>query len=210
MIALPLDSIKIGSRFRRDHGDIGALARNIEAVGLLHPVVVTPSNELVCGERRIHAARLLGWQEIPARIVDIDAIVLGEHAENELRKDFTVSERVAIGRAVEELLGERRGRPKENVQNVAQLPAGGKTRDIAAEKSGLGNAESNRQAKAIVEEGTPELIEVVHRGHVSISAAAVLIRLPRPEQCEILFGCSPLGGDRSRSGVPDAVWDVRV
>ena len=113
MIALPLDSIKIGSRFRRDHGDIGALARNIEAVGLLHPVVVTPSNELVCGERRIHAARLLGWQEIPARIVDIDAIVLGEHAENELRKDFTVSERVAIGRAVEESLGERRGRLKK-------------------------------------------------------------------------------------------------
>jgi ParB family transcriptional regulator, chromosome partitioning protein len=184
--ARPIDAIKIGSRFRQDHGDIAALARSIEAVGLLHPVVVTPSNELVCGERRIEAARLLGWQEIPARVVDIDAIVLGEHAENELRKDFTVSERVAIGRAVEESLGERRGRPKENVQNLAQLPAGGKTRDIAAEKSGFGNAESYRQAKAIVEKGTPELIEAVDRGYVSISAAAELSRLPRPEQCEIV------------------------
>jgi ParB family chromosome partitioning protein len=188
MTALPLDSIKIGSRFRQDHGDIGALARSIEAVGLLHPIVVTPSNELVCGERRIEAARLLGWQEIPARVMDIDAIVLGEHAENELRKDFTVSERVAVGRAVEESLGERRGRPKENVQNLAQLPAGGKTRDIAAEKSGFGNAESYRQAKAIVEKGTPELIEAVDRGYVSISAAAELSRLPRPEQCEIVAG----------------------
>ena len=30
---------------------------SIEAVELLHPIVVTPSNELVCGERRIEAAR---------------------------------------------------------------------------------------------------------------------------------------------------------
>ena len=118
--------------------------------------------------------------------MDIDAIVLGEHAENELRKDFTVSERVAIGGAVEVSLGERRGRPKENVQNLAQLPAGEKTRDIAAEKSGFGNAKSYRQAKAIVEKGTPELIEAVDRGYVSISAAAELSRLPRPEQCEIV------------------------
>jgi hypothetical protein len=31
MTALPLDSIKVGARFRQDHGDIGALARSIEA-----------------------------------------------------------------------------------------------------------------------------------------------------------------------------------
>ena len=97
---------------------------NIEAVGLLHPVVVTPSNELVCGERRIEAARLLGWQEIPVRVVNIEAIVFGEQAENELRKDFTMSERVAIGRAVEESLGERRGRPSEKNRNMLRnIPA---------------------------------------------------------------------------------------
>ncbi len=111
MTALPIDAIKIGSRFRQDLGDIAALARSIETIGLLHPIVITPSHELVCGERRIEAARQLGWQEIPAHIVDIVAIVLGEQAENEVRKDFTMSERVAIGRAVEVKLGERRGRP---------------------------------------------------------------------------------------------------
>jgi ParB family transcriptional regulator, chromosome partitioning protein len=186
MTALPLDAIKIGSRFRQDHGDVAALARSIEAVGLLHPVVVTPSNELVCGERRIEAARLLGWQEIPVRVVNIEAIVFGEQAENELRKDFTMSERVAIGRAVEESLGERRGRPsEENPQHVAEY-SGRETRDIAAGKSGFGNAETYRQAKAIVEKGTPELVEAVDRGDVSIRAAAELSRLPVPEQREIV------------------------
>jgi ParB-like nuclease domain len=165
--ALPIDSIKIGKRFRQENGDIPALARSIEAVGLLHAVVVTPSNELVCGERRIEAARLLGWQEIPVRVVNIEAIVFGEQAENELRKDFTVSERVAIGRAVEESLGERRGRPsEEKPQHFAEY-SGRETRDIAAGKSGFGNAETYRQAKVIVEKGacsrtTPSAPSVSH------------------------------------------------
>ena len=186
MSSLPLDSIKVGPRIRRDLGDIGALARSIEEIGLLHHIVVTPENDLVCGQRRIEAARLLGWQEIPARFVNIGAIVLGEQAENELRKDFTVSERVAIGTAVEAELGERRGRPSEvNPQNLAEY-SGRETRDIAAGKSGFGNGESYRQAKAIVEKGTPELIEAVDRGDVSINAGAQVARLPEPEQREIL------------------------
>ena len=41
MSARPLNSIKIGSRFRQDHGDIGALAQSIEAIGLLHPITVS-------------------------------------------------------------------------------------------------------------------------------------------------------------------------
>lgn len=70
--------------------------------------------------------------------------------------------RVAIGAAIEAELKatERRGRPKadngqaglleqENVQNFAQLD-GQKSRQIAAEKSGFGNAETYRQAKAVV------------------------------------------------------------
>jgi len=60
MSALPIDAIKIGSRFRQDNGDILALAESIEEIGLLHPIVVTPADELVCGERRIEAATLLG------------------------------------------------------------------------------------------------------------------------------------------------------
>jgi ParB family transcriptional regulator, chromosome partitioning protein len=88
---IALDSIKIDHRFRREMGDVAALARSIEEIGLLHPIVVTPANQLVCGARRLEAARLLGWRGIPARIVDIEAIVFGEQAENEVRKDFDMS-----------------------------------------------------------------------------------------------------------------------
>ena len=39
-----ISAITIGVRHRRDLGDIEGLAASIAEVGLLHPVVITPSN----------------------------------------------------------------------------------------------------------------------------------------------------------------------
>jgi hypothetical protein len=65
------------------------------------------------------------------------------------------TERVAIGLAVEESLGERRGRPKkENTQNFAELNQGKETAQVAAEKAGFGNKETYRQAKKVSNEAS--------------------------------------------------------
>jgi len=69
----PISSIKIGKRFRKDLGDIDALARSIKEVGLLHPIVITPNAELLAGQRRLEACRRLGWQKIPVRLIGIKA-----------------------------------------------------------------------------------------------------------------------------------------
>jgi ParB-like chromosome segregation protein Spo0J len=106
---VPITSIRIGTRHRKDQGDIEALAENIREIGLLHPPVVTPELELIAGERRLLACSLLQWTEVPVRFVNLQAVLLGEYAENEFRKDFTVSERVAIGQAIEAQLGNRQG-----------------------------------------------------------------------------------------------------
>jgi ParB family chromosome partitioning protein len=37
---IPVDSIKIGRRFRKDLGDIASLAEDIRQIGLLHPIVI--------------------------------------------------------------------------------------------------------------------------------------------------------------------------
>ena len=92
--------ISVGHRHRRDYGDIGALARNIESIGLLHPVVITPDGRLIAGARRIRAFKELGRDKIPVTVVDIEKIALGEYAENVERKDFTYAEAVKIWRAV--------------------------------------------------------------------------------------------------------------
>ncbi|HXX97183.1 MAG TPA: ParB N-terminal domain-containing protein [Candidatus Bathyarchaeia archaeon] len=67
--SVPIDSIKIGSRFRKDLGDIALLAENIREIGLLQPIVINQNHELISGLRRIEAFKL---SEIPAHIVNLD------------------------------------------------------------------------------------------------------------------------------------------
>jgi ParB/Sulfiredoxin domain len=62
---LPLAAIRVGARHRREFGNLDSLARSIDDIGLLHPIVVTPDGFLIAGERRLRAAAQLGWSEIP-------------------------------------------------------------------------------------------------------------------------------------------------
>jgi ParB family transcriptional regulator, chromosome partitioning protein len=98
---IPIDSIKSGSRFRKDLGDIASLAEDIRKIGLLHPIVINQNRELICGLRRIEAFKLLGKSEIPAHIVNLDDIAKGEISENTQRKDFSLEEIIQIKKAVE-------------------------------------------------------------------------------------------------------------
>jgi ParB-like chromosome segregation protein Spo0J len=65
---IPIDSIIVGEdRFRKDLGDIPALAESIEDIGyLIHPITVDGNRELLAGARRLAAFKHLGWKEIPA------------------------------------------------------------------------------------------------------------------------------------------------
>lgn len=69
-----------------------------------------------------------------------------EHDENELRKDFTPSERVAIGLAIERELGERRGGDQSKRENFNEW-SGRRTDEVAAEKSGFGNHNTYRATR---------------------------------------------------------------
>lgn len=118
-----IDDIIIGTRHRKDLGDIAGLARSIDDVGMLHPVVVRPDGILIAGERRIAAARMLGWTDIPATIIDLDAVMRGEIAENTQRKDFAPSEAVAIWQAMKSYQGQPRpetGRGEGRIDRAAR------------------------------------------------------------------------------------------
>jgi hypothetical protein len=173
-----LDAIRIGERIRHDFGDIDALAENIADVGLLHPVVLTPDYDLISGHRRILAYRKLKQQSIPARILDIDSIVKGEYAENELRKDFTLSERFAI---FEKLHVPRQGQRTDQLQANWPEVSGTQTRDIAAKQVGL-KPTTARRIGATVANGAPELVAAMDSGKLAPSVTAKLATLPLDEQ----------------------------
>ncbi len=113
--------IKVGDRFRKDMGDLDSLAASIKDVGLLQPIGIDSNYRLIFGERRLRACEILGLERIAARFIDV-AKLAAEHAENEVRKDFTAAERVAIAKAIEDELKatERRGRPKAVMEDESE------------------------------------------------------------------------------------------
>lgn len=102
-------------------------------------------------------------------------IIIGEYSENEFRKQFTASERVAIARAVEEELGNRQGQRTDNYPEVPR----GESRNIAARRAGFGSDFQYRQAAKVTEIGSPELIAAMDTGEVSIAAAEVIANQQR-------------------------------
>lgn len=184
---IPCSSIRIGERHRKDMGDLSALAASIAKQGLLQPIGINDENLLVFGDRRLRAIRdVLRRETILARVVHVTSIVAGEHDENELRKNFTPSERVAIADAIHEEMPERRGGNSEtNPHNYAEWK-GTETRTIAAQKAGLGSQFTYDQARRVIGNGTPELVAAMDAGTLSISAAARIATLAKDRQAEVL------------------------
>ncbi len=191
IMSVLVGKIAIGKRHRKDMGDLQELAQSIEAEGLLHPIGITPKNELIFGERRLRAvAEILGQDSIEAKVVKVSSIAAGEYAENEVRKDFTASERVAIGQTLEGELDNRQGQRTdlELPGRCPEVQPGQETREVLAQKVGFGNAREHERAKAVVAKGSKPLIEAMDRGDLPVSTAAKLADLPKADQAKALKG----------------------
>jgi len=47
------------------------LARSLKVDGLIQPIVINRNNNIIVGERRVRAAKKLGWTEIDAKIMNV-------------------------------------------------------------------------------------------------------------------------------------------
>lgn len=119
--------IRVRPRHRRDLGDLGSLKESISKIGLLHPVVISPTGLLIAGERRLKAIRDLKWDWVPVRVVhsldDALKALEAERDENTCRKDFAPSEAVALARDLEPL-----ERESAKARQAAAGPSTGKGR----------------------------------------------------------------------------------
>lgn len=156
---MQLDEIQVGFRYRKELGDLRALAQSIEEVGLLHPIVVTPEGRLIAGQRRLEACRLLGWHEVPVTVVDLYQAARGEAHENFVRKDLLPSEIVALKRAIEPLerraARERQGSRADLCHPPTVAEGQGDARDKIARYLGVGRTTIDR-AEAVVEAAEEE------------------------------------------------------
>jgi ParB family chromosome partitioning protein len=90
-----IDDIKVKKRVRKDLGDIDSLKESLKIYGLMNPITLNSKYQLIAGERRLQAAKELGWTHINANIIEninsVQALEM-ELEENNQRKEFTDEE----------------------------------------------------------------------------------------------------------------------
>ena len=202
MKPIAIADVKVGTRFRCDLGDLESLKASLADVGMLQPIGVTADAELVFGERRLEAAKALGWETVPAvtigNLADAAAYLRIERDENACRKDWTPSELVAVGKAIEKV--ERAESEKRRLTNLKQNKGSteresvphseGRTADKVGEALGV-SGKTYEQAKRVVEEGTPELVEAMDEGKLSVKTAADVAKLPKATQRKVVKSDKP-------------------
>ena len=158
---------------------LAALADSIRKHGLLQPIsvrlIAKPSKEayfeLIAGERRLRAVKMLGLPTIKAQIVDMTDTESGEMAliENIMREDLTMFEYAAVLKKLiekysisQENLAEKLSTSQSNIANKLRLlKLSPEDREIILE-----NRLSERHARAILriensEKRTNALKEIV-------------------------------------------------
>ena len=118
-------------RQRKDLGHIKELVASIEKFGQLQPIVITRTNELIAGGRRLAACTLGGFKVKAIYSDELDPVVLREIEleENLQRKDLTPAEQVLATSELVNLKRKLYGTPTRGIE-------GGFTLDDAAELIG--------------------------------------------------------------------------
>ena len=114
VIDFPIKDIKVGSRIRKEYGDVETMAASLKRYGQLQPIIIDDSGTLVAGGRRLEAAKQLGWDTIKASqwgtLDEVQKREL-ELEENIRRKELTWVEEVRALLELYNLRQERYGRP---------------------------------------------------------------------------------------------------
>lgn len=113
--------------------DLAELADSLRAHGLVQPIVVRPQGgryQLIAGQRRLAAARNLGWRTVAVRVLDVDDRQMAEIAivENLQRRDLDPLEKAASFRTylatwncTQEELAKRLAVDRSTVANLIRL-----------------------------------------------------------------------------------------
>lgn len=183
---LHISEVRVAERIRKDNGGLEELANDIHEHGLINPITVMEQSEggyvLIAGLRRLKAMERMGAKEIRATVMtalEADEMLMLEIAENEQRKEFTVSEKLAFAEKLKAVEAEKarvrksaggKGGLGQDVANWPHLQEQGRSRDIVAQKAGFTSTTQMRRAQA-VSESRPDLMEQVDKGEKSISGA---------------------------------------
>lgn len=123
---VPITSIQLTTRQRRDYGDVTSLAESLKKFGLIHAICLTEDNYLVAGGRRLQAARSLSWSTIPARVLPFTSSQLEtdetlKATAELLMREYELEENIQR----KDLSWQERTKATEEIHKLKTLLAGG-------------------------------------------------------------------------------------
>lgn len=196
---IDIDKIKVENRIRKDFGNITELAEDIKQNGLINPPVVIAESDgtftLLAGERRLRAMRSLGYKQVEVRTwgsLNDEQKLNIEISENEVRKDFSKSERIEYARRLEKIETlKAKERQMSGKSNLSEKFPEGRTSDIVADKVGIGSGKQYEKEKYISDNRevlTPEDFADWDEGRLSTNKAYLKIKAQLQEKDNQIAG----------------------
>ncbi len=218
IMKIDVDEIIVGERYRQQVGDLTSLKESMEAVGLLHPIVVTETPEgkykLIAGLRRLEAWKVTGLKMVECHVIIIQDLRRAEIDENQVREDFTFKDKFAIIDAYEDDFSqEAKQRMVDAHASSGKLPEleKGETRTKMAKLLNV-SEKTYDKIKTIKNSGIKKWIDRVHGGTTSIDYAFRMVtktqaeteRIPLPDgEFDIIYADPPWEYDLQLSGAPN-------
>jgi ParB-like chromosome segregation protein Spo0J len=157
--------------------DLESLAADIKSHGLRRPIVIDDQDRIIDGRNRQAACDLAGVKPTYEPFVGTEREIAGFVAsENIHRRHLTASQRADIAARIANLPAHRPN--KQATLPTSEPPV---TQAEAAEIMGV-SERSVRKARKVREKGTKKLQQSVAAGEVSVSRAAEIAELPKPQQ----------------------------
>lgn len=153
-----INEIIVGDRIRKNAVNIKELADDMKENGQITPITVrvdnTGSYHLVAGFRRMKALQSIGENKIEAYVIpedDEERLLKMEISENEIREDFTKTERMECIKRIEEIESKKALARKLSGDGIdhTQNSAHGETRQIVAEQVGISHDTISKEKKII-------------------------------------------------------------
>lgn len=181
---------------RRDFEDLEGLAQSILQNGILQPLTVRRENgeiELVSGERRLRAAKMIGMETVPCIIVEMSGRNSAVMAliENIQRQDLSVfDEAEAIAKLIDfygmtqEDAAVKLGKSQSTIANKLRILKLDQETKNKITEYGL----TERHARALLklpEERRIEVVEAIHNRNLNVEATERLIEIMMNKQTEI-------------------------
>lgn len=172
---IPIDKIRILNPRLRNQKKFQQIVDSIAKLGLKKPITVSHRREepectdydLVCGQGRLEAFKVLGEKEIPAKVIDVS------------REDRLVMSLV-------ENLARKIPNQVELLQNIQILKERGDTTEEIAQKTGLSPDYINGILRLLAQ-GEERLVQAVAKGQLPLSVALDIVKAKQADLQNLLM-----------------------